>query len=188
MDELKVFFQLVSKLKEMTNNTNFEEMVFNAYEKIKNLEILNNELINEKEVLIKNINDKDNIIKEKNEELANYKKSSILSSMDKQVNEQKNYISIIEQQLKQYKNQQVPVNHPEQIIEVVKEEIKEEVKEEIKEEVKEIVNEELEPEYESVEYKNRKYYLIGKKVYRINKDKSLGEYYGKYKNGEVIKT
>jgi hypothetical protein len=182
MDELKVFFQLVSKLKEITNNTNFEEMVFNAYEKIKNLEILNNELINEKDVLIKNINDKDNIIKEKNEELANYKKSSILSSMDKQVNEQKNYISIIEQQLKQYKSQQVPVNHPEQIIEVVKEEIKEVIKE-----VKDIVNEELEPEYESVEYKNRKYYLIGKKVYRINKDKSLGEYYGKYKNGDVIK-
>lgn len=46
---------------------------------------------------------------------------------------------------------------------------------------------EEEPEYETVEHKGKKYYLDGKKVYRINKDKSLGELYGKYKNGEVIK-
>ena len=43
-------------------------------------------------------------------------------------------------------------------------------------------------EYEIIEHNNRKYYLDGKKVYRINKDNSLGEYYGRYKNGEVIKS
>jgi hypothetical protein len=44
-----------------------------------------------------------------------------------------------------------------------------------------------EPEYETIEHKDKEYYLDGKKIYRINKDKSIGEYYGKYIDGEVIK-
>jgi restriction endonuclease S subunit len=44
-----------------------------------------------------------------------------------------------------------------------------------------------EPEYETIEHKGKEYYLDGKKIYRINKDKSIGEYYGKYIDGEVIK-
>lgn len=169
MDEIKDFFQIISQLKEITSKNNFEEIVFSMYDKLQNLEKINNDLMKEKEVLIKSI-------KEKDEELANYKKSSILSSMDKQLNEQKNYISIIEQQLKQYKS-----NQQSTIITTVQSVQNEIIKEE------NIVDIEDPKEYETVEYKNKKYYLVGKKVYRINKDKSLGEYYGKYKNGEVIK-
>ena len=169
MDEIKDFFEIISQLKEITSKNNFEEIVFSMYDKLQNLEKINNDLMKEKEVLIKSI-------KEKDEELANYKKSSILSSMDKQLNEQKNYISIIEQQLKQYKS-----NQQSTIITTVQSVQNEIIKEE------NIVDIEDPKEYETVEYKNKKYYLVGKKVYRINKDKSLGEYYGKYKNGEVIK-
>ena len=46
---------------------------------------------------------------------------------------------------------------------------------------------EEEPEYETIEHEGKKYYLDGKKVYRINKDKSLGKYYGRYKNDKVIR-
>ena len=72
MDELKSFFQIISKFKEITDNNNFEEIIFGMGEKIKDLEKLSNELSCEKETLIKSINEKDSIIREKNEELATH--------------------------------------------------------------------------------------------------------------------
>lgn len=46
---------------------------------------------------------------------------------------------------------------------------------------------EEEPEFETIIHKDREFYLEDNKVYCINKDKSKGDYYGKYKDGEVIK-
>ena len=44
-----------------------------------------------------------------------------------------------------------------------------------------------EPKFETITHNDREFYLEDNKVYRINKDKSKGDYYGKYKDGEVIK-
>ena len=52
--------------------------------------------------------DKDKSIIERDEELATYKKSSLIAMLNKQLAEQKNYISILEQQLKQYKTNKRP--------------------------------------------------------------------------------
>jgi hypothetical protein len=159
-----------------------EESIINKYKNLINkLEILENENLNLKEniTLLENqIKTNNKEIEDKNDELASYKKSSLIVSMNKQVNEQKTYISILEKQLKNLKNNNEIVN------EVIKNTDKEDLID-----IKESVNENVEnkEEYETIEFKNKKYYLIKKKVYRINKDKSLGECYGKYKNGEIIK-
>lgn len=171
-----------------------EESIINKYKNLINkLEILENENLQLKEniILLENqikINNKE--IEDKNDELASYKKSSLITSMNKQVNEQKTYISILEKQLKNLKNNNEIVN---EVIENA--EINNDKKDLI--DVKESVSNIAETkennsisnceEYETIEFKNKKYYLIKKKVYRINKDKSLGELYGKYKNGEIIK-
>lgn len=68
-------------------------------------------------------------------------------------------------------------------------------KKDIKDENKELIEqteelsdeEDNEPEYETIEYKDKKYYLDGKKVYKINKDGSKGGIYGKFKNGKIKK-
>ncbi len=162
-----------------------EESIINKYKNLINkLEILENENLQLKEniILLENqikINNKE--IEDKNDELASYKKSSLITSMNKQVNEQKTYISILEKQLKNLKNNNEIVNEVIENPEII---IKESVNENIEiKEINSIINE----EYDTIEFKNKKYYLIRKKVYRINKDKSLGELYGKYKNGEIIK-
>ena len=171
-----------------------EESIINKYKNLINkLEILENENLNLKEniTLLENqIKTNNKEIEDKNDELASYKKSSLITSMNKQVNEQKIYISILEKQLKNLKNNNETIN---EVIENT--EINTDKKDLI--DIKESVNDVAEikvnnsitynEEYETIEFKNKKYYLIKKKVYRINKDKSLGECYGKYKNGEIIK-
>ena len=152
---------------------------------INKLEILENENLNLKEniTLLENkIKTNNKEIEDKNDELASYKKSSLITSMNKQVNEQKIYIGILEKQLKNLKNNNEIIN---EVIENT--EINTDKNDLI--DIKKLVNENVEnkEEYETIEFKNKKYYLIKKKVYRINKDKSLGECYGKYKNGEIIK-
>lgn len=85
----------------------------------------------------------------------------------------------------------------EQVKELVKKEFKEEVKKEVKKGVKKEVEEEdeeqveeveevVEEEYEIIIYNKKKYYLVGKKVYKINKDKTIGDFFGRFKNGEII--
>ena len=163
-----------------------EESIINKYKNLINkLEILENENLNLKEniTLLENkIKTNNKEIEDKNDELASYKKSSLITSMNKQVNEQKIYIGILEKQLKNLKNNNEIIN---EVIENT--EINTDKNDLI--DIKKLVNENVEnkEEYETIEFKNKKYYLIKKKVYRINKDKSLGECYGKYKNGEIIK-
>ncbi len=153
---------------------NIKEIYQNMIEKINNLENENINLKDKVDKLENELNLRNKDIDDKNDELATYKKSSLLVSMNKQVSEQKNYISILEQQLKNLKA------------------ISNDKKDIIQEPLVEVINnidnkEEEKKEYETIEFKNKKYYLIKKKVYRINKDNTLGELYGKYKNGEIVK-
>lgn len=43
----------------------------------------------------------------------------------------------------------------------------------------------IEDNYETINYEGENYYLDGKKVYKIKKDKSKGKYIGKYKNNKI---
>ena len=139
------------------------------------------------------------VIKSKEEEISNFTKSSLLASMDKQISEQKSYIMILEKKLnmRQPKQETETKNLDTLQNNIVTQNQKEIEKEAEKEAEKEVETTNLETnenteenksEYETVSDGKRKYYLVKRKVYKINKDNSLGIYYGKYKNGEIIKS
>ena len=139
------------------------------------------------------------------------KNEALINKLNNDILERDKYIEILESKQNDevsIKNKKEVTNKKEEVIatnkkeEVIATNKKEDVNKNNKEEVKtkttkkepikaEIVikeeEEEEEVEYETVTFKKKTYYLVGKKVYVINKDKSLGDYFGKYKNGEVIK-
>ena len=149
-----------------------------------------------------NLSKKMETMKQEIEELETFKKNSIFGKLDKQVVEQKNQIAILEQQLAHYKSNTETYskkkNTEDTIIKLNKDIVERDryiailenkVPNNNKENTtnnKENTTEE-EEEYEIVLHKKKKFYLDGKKVYKINKDESKGDYYGRYKNGEVIK-
>jgi hypothetical protein len=136
------------------------------------------------------------IIEEKDDELMTYKKTSLVAQLNKQLMEQKSHIQILEQQLNHYKSSIETYSQKslsENIINKLKNEILEKDKyisslesTKVEEPKKEIVEEPNEPQYEIISVEKKKYYLVGKKVYKVNKDKTIGDYYGRYKNGEVV--
>jgi len=148
----------------------------------------------------KEINELKKSNQDKDDELATYKKSSIMTQLNKQLLEYKNQISVLEQQLHYYKTNTNTFSKSETTITELNNEIKtrdnyievlegklkkgdEQTTKKFKKE--EIIVEDV--EYETVTFKKKTYYLVGKKVYIINKDKSLGDFFGRYKNGEVVK-
>ncbi len=192
MSKLKELFELINKLNILCN----ERSVLYLYdEMIDSLETLgeeNNQLKNqnsellkllqekeplEKEIerLCKELEEKENIIKNKDDELLSFKKNSLISSMDKQITEHKNYIGVLEKQLQFYKTKSETNSLADD----------KEVKPPLDEPVEQL--DEPEPEYEIYEYNNKKYYKIKKKIYKIKKNGEIGDYYGKIKNGEIIK-
>ena len=191
MNNLEEFFIQIKKINDIYSELNTTE-ILNSIEENKVLKSKIEELELE-------INKNKDIIKSKNEEIANFTKSSLLSSMDKQISEHKNYIAILEKKLnmRQKTENEPPKN--EVTVNLNTNNIDKEPKEEIKEEVKEVKevkevnldipeNDIKNDEYEVISDGKKKYYLIKRKVYRINKDKSIGNYYGKYKNGEILKS
>ena len=133
------------------------------------------------------IKEKDLQIKNKDEEIASYRKSSILSAMSKQVEDLKGYVNILEKQIKNYKikNDQSQDILKEKDEEIVEAPILETNNDANNKEV--IIDEEEKEDYETIEYKGKLYYKIKKRVYKINKDKSLGVLFARIKNGEIIK-
>jgi hypothetical protein len=136
------------------------------------------------------------VIEEKDDELMTYKKTSLVAQLNKQLMEQKSQMQILEQQLNHYKSSIETYSQKAQsetIINKLKNEILEKDKyisslesKKVEEPKKEEVEKTTEPEYEIISIEKKKYYLVGKKVYKMNKDKSIGDYYGRYKNGEVV--
>ena len=144
-----------------------------------------------------NLSKKMETMKQEIEELETFKKNSIFGKLDKQVVEQKNQIAILEQQLAHYKSNTDTYSkkkNTEDTITKLNKDILERdryiaiLENKVPNNNKESITEEEEKEeYEIVLHKKKKFYLDGKKVYKINKDESKGDYYGRYKNGEVIK-
>ena len=132
------------------------------------------------------------------------KNEALINKLNNDILERDKYIEILESKQNDeisIKNKKEVTNKKEEVIvtskkeDVISTNKKEEVKtkttkkEPIKAEIvfKEDEEKDEEVEYETITFKKKTYYLVGKKVYVINKDKSLGDYFGKYKNGEVIK-
>jgi len=181
---------------------NFKSNLQDIYDEL-NIEI-NNLTNNNKQLIIENKELKKSK-QDIEDELATFKKSSLVAQLNKQVHELKNQMIILEQQINHYKSNTTTftkkatadatiiklnndINERDRYIAILEAQIPKEesvLKKELKEELKEVVNEE--PEYQTIIYNKKKYYLVGKKVYKINKDKTQGEFFGKYKNDEVIK-
>ncbi len=175
MSNIQDFFCILNNFKQVCNNTNIEFLYNDLLEQLKttNTELIN--LKNNNIELQNNICKMEKIIQEKEEEIASFKKSSIITSLDRKITELKNHINILES-----KNKSESKN-------IMQEIVQEEIINNnniIKEEQNSIDNE---INYETIDYKNKKHYLIKKKVYKINKDKTIGTLVGKYKNGEIIK-
>jgi hypothetical protein len=191
----------------MTSMTEFLNIMDNLKVVLSELNLKNEfgSLANKIDELTKtntNLSKKMETMKQEIEELETFKKNSIFGKLDKQVVEQKNQIAILEQQLAHYKSNTETYskkkNTEDTIIKLNKDIVERDryiailenkVPNNNKENTtnnKENTTEE-EEEYEIVLHKKKKFYLDGKKVYKINKDESKGDYYGRYKNGEVIK-
>jgi hypothetical protein len=187
MNKLEEIFIQLKKINDIYSELNTFE-ILNSIEENKVLKAKIEELELE-------VNKNKDIIKSKNEEIANFTKSSLLSSMDKQISEHKNYIAILEKKLNMRQKIETEPSKNEIISNLTnnKETKEEESKEEANLSIPENKEENNEENKENKEYEiisdgKKKYYLIKKKVYRINKDKSIGNYYGKYKNGEILKS
>lgn len=191
------FLNIMDNLKVVLSEVNLKNEFVSLANKIDELTITNTNLSKKMETM-----------KQEIEELETFKKNSIFGKLDKQVIEQKNQIAILEQQLTHYKSNTETYSkkkNTEDTISKLNKDILERdryiailedkvpnnnEKQNNKENSsnnKENITEEEDEEYEIVMHKKKKLYLDGKKVYKINKDKSKGDYYGKYKNGEVMK-
>jgi len=182
------FINIIDKL----NALNIKEEFSSLINKMNELTVTNNNLSKQMETM-----------KQELEELTTFKKNSIFGKLDKQVIEQKNQIAILEQQLAHYKSNTetyskkkntedtiIKLNNDilerDRYIAILEDKVpKEKNNNNNKENTTEEVTDEI--EYEIVIHKKKKLYLDGKKVYKINKDNSKGDYYGRYKNGEVIR-
>jgi hypothetical protein len=181
------FINIIDKLNALNIKEEFSSLVNNMNE----LTITNTNLSKQMETM-----------KQELEELATFKKNSIFGKLDKQVIEQKNQIAILEQQLAHYKSNTetyskkkntedtiIKLNKDilerDRYIAILEDKVPKEKNNNNKENTTEEVTDEI--EYEIVIHKKKKLYLDGKKVYKINKDNSKGDYYGRYKNGEVIR-
>jgi hypothetical protein len=190
MSKLKEIFTLITKLNTLCNEGSimylYEEMV-NSLDKLADennqLKTINYELsslLKEREPLEKELKMVKEKLQDKEEEVLSFKKNSLISSMDKQITEHKNYIGVLEKQLQFYKtksetNSMVDEKEATCPIEEIIQSI-------------DIQEATIEPEeYETYEHSNKKYYKIKKKLYKIKKNGELGDYYGKIKNGEIIK-
>jgi len=189
---------------------NLEDIYDELNVKIDNLTNTNKQLMKENKELKKSKQDIE-------DELATFKKSSLVAQLNKQLHEQKSQMIILEQQVNHYKantttfskkassdatifklnndiaerDRYIAILEAKQINDE-KDEVELQVKQpEVKQpQVKQPIEEEEEEEeiqYQTIVYNKKKYYLVGKKVYTINKDKTQGEIFGRYKNGEVIK-
>lgn len=193
--------------------TNLQDIYDELNGKIDNLTIANKQLMKENKELKKSKQDIE-------DELATFKKSSLVAQLNKQLLEQKNQMVILEQQVNHYKanvntfskkassdatihklnndiaerDRYIAILEAKQIEE--EDEVAQKVKQtedkqmkvkqpEVKQQI--VEEEEEEIEYQTIVHNKKKYYLVGKKVYTINKDKTQGEIFGRYKNGEVIK-
>ena len=193
---MEEYFLSLNKFKENINNVDLEKeysTMKTENDDLKKTKIILENKINEMTI---KINDYETKIKEKDEEIISFKKKSILTSMSKQIDDLKSYVSILEKQLKSSKQKQEPEIQVEPDKEVIinknSESIKEEIESEKNNDKSDIENskEELEediPEHETFEHNGKLYYKIKKKIYKINKDKTIGSLYGKIKNGVVTK-
>ncbi len=199
MSKLKELFELINKLNTLCNERNVLYIYDELIDSLETLGEENNQLKNqnsellkllqekeplEKEIerLCKELEEKENIIKNKDDELLSFKKNSLISSMDKQITEHKNYIGVLEKQIQFYKTKSETNSMvDEKEVKVPIEEIIQAI------DIQEVTSEPEKQEYEIYEYNNKKYYKIKKKIYKIKKNGELGDYYGKIKNGEIIK-
>ncbi len=191
---MEEYFLSLRKFRDHVNNIDLEEKFNTLEQNNKDLVNKNNELETKVRDFETKIDQYSKKINEKEEEIASYRKSSILASMSKQIDELKSYISILE---KQTKNSKIKEEVREENKIIVKEETVEEViesdnKDNNSKEVddnnsKEVNNDEEVIEYEIVEYNGKSYYKIKKKIYKINKDKSIGNLFGKIKNGIITR-
>lgn len=171
-------------LKKFQENNQFIDIEKNYRE----LEYKNNQLNENNKELSKKIKDleniileKDSLIRNKDEEIASFTKSSLLSSMSKQIDELKNYISILEKQLKNFKNKQEVIPEKE-VPNIIQDTIEVNL-----ENNNNLDTNENQEEYETFDYNGKLFYKIKKRIYKINKDKTLGNLYGRLKNGELVK-
>jgi predicted nucleic acid-binding Zn-ribbon protein len=189
---MEEYFLSLRKFKEQIQIIDLEKKFNELQNNNNNLSSLNMELEKKVKELDTKVKDLDIKVKERDEEIASFKKNSILSAMSKQIEELKNYIIILEKQMKNYKSKN-------EIIEEYNKDNNTDTKDnnidtkdnniDINKEIAQIKeeNEEKEQEYETIEYKGKFYYKIKKRIYRINKDKTLGNLFGRIKNGEIIR-
>jgi hypothetical protein len=197
MTSMTEFLNIMDNLKVVLSEVNLKNEFGSLANKIDELTITNSNLSKKMETM-----------KQEIEELETFKKNSIFGKLDKQVVEQKNQIAILEQQLAHYKSNtdtyskkkntedtitklNKDILERDRYIAILENKVpnnneKQNNKENTTNNNKNTTEEE-EDEYEIVLHKKKKFYLDGKKVYKINKDESKGDYYGRYKNGEVIK-
>ena len=105
MENILEFNELYKKLDTVYKNINFEQL----YDKIYNLTQENNNniiLINQ---LKDEINKKDLLLKEKESELKNYNKVSMIQNINKQLVEKQNYITTLENQIEKLKNSKLEI-------------------------------------------------------------------------------
>lgn len=216
---MEEYFLSLKKFKENIQNIDLEKNfydIFNENTILKNTNLGLEKKINDSQTKIQQLENK---IKEKDEELESFKKRSLLTSMSKQIDELKNHISILEKQLKNHKLKQddKPNLNNSNINNTIKEKIDEIINNDIIEEninsgnsennkdtqiIEDNINScNLEnnkdnqipddinnsEEYEKIEYNSKLYYKIKKKIYRINKDGTLGNLFGKIKNGVITR-
>ena len=178
--------------------TNLQDIYDELNDKIDNLTNTNKQLIKENKELKKSKQDIE-------DELATFKKSSLVAQLNKQLHEQKSQMLILEQQVNHYKANLntfskkatadatiIKLNNDiierDRYISILESKVTLDDKEPVEEvKVEEVEEEEEIIKHEIIIYNNKKYYLVGKKVYKINKDKTQGDFFGRYKNGEVIK-
>ena len=115
MENINKLSSLITETFEMINNINLTELFSNINNQIQELENNNkklNLLIEEKNREIQklvnkydnDINIRDEKLKEKSDELANFTKISLMQSLHKELNEKNNYIQILESQIEKMKN------------------------------------------------------------------------------------
>jgi hypothetical protein len=187
---MEEYFLSLKKFKQNSDLIDIENIYYTIKEKNDSLIENNKNLLNKIIELENIIKEKELQIKNKDEEIASYRKSSILSAMSKQVEDLKGYVNILEKQIKNYK---IKNDQSQDLIKEKEDEILEvPIQETIIDENKDVIiekeeKEEEKEEYEKIEYKGKLYYKIKKRIYKINKDKSVGVLFARLKNGEIIK-
>ena len=173
----------ICKYKYLLNYINYNEHIFSKFYEGSDKKNINRESFLNYKINIPSIQDQEKIIKEiekiesEQSSYAEYAKMlqtqiDLISKLITNITKTNN--NIRENNIPEDTPEETPNNTPVETPDITPEEDSEEALEE-------------EPEYETIEHEGKNYYLDGKKVYRINKDKSLGKYYGRYKNDKVIR-